>query len=87
MAYSRKRPGGSKLLPFIEDGSQCANWDNAAERDRVNAAEMFLYPSSDLCLDTLLSQRSIDNSLYLFLVLALSTVGPYIDMPFQIMDD
>jgi len=28
-----------------------------------NAAEMFLYPSPDLCLDTILSQRSTDNSL------------------------
>ena len=27
-----------------------------------NAAEMFLYPSPDLCLDTILSQSSTDNS-------------------------
>ena len=27
-----------------------------------NAAEMFWYPSLDLCLDTILSQRSSDNS-------------------------
>ena len=28
----------------------------------VNAAEMFLYPSPDLCLDTILSQSSTENS-------------------------
>ena len=27
-----------------------------------NAAEMFWYPSPDLCLATILSQRSMDNS-------------------------
>ncbi len=27
------------------------------------AAEIFLYPSPDLCLDTILSRRSTDNSL------------------------
>ena len=30
-----------------------------------NAAGMLLYPSPDLCLHTILSQRSKDNSLYL----------------------
>jgi hypothetical protein len=28
----------------------------------ANAAEMFWYPSPDLCLDTILSQGSMDNS-------------------------
>ena len=59
----------------------------------VNAAEMFWYPSPDLCLDTILSLSSMDNSFYLmswFLLWhALSTVGPYIDrcVPFQIMSN
>jgi hypothetical protein len=30
-----------------------------------NAAEMFWYPSSDLCIDTTLSRSSRDNSFYL----------------------
>ena len=56
-----------------------------------NAADIFLYPSRDLCLDTILSWRSADNSLdfmaWFVLWHALSTVGPYIDrcVPFQIM--
>ena len=58
-----------------------------------NAAEMFWYPSPDLCINTLLSWSSKDNSFDLmawFLFWhALSTVGPYIDscVPFQIMSD
>jgi hypothetical protein len=30
--------------------------------ETFNAAEIFWYPSPDLCLDTILSQRSTDNS-------------------------
>ena len=30
-----------------------------------NTADIFLYPSSDLCLETILSQKSMDNSFYL----------------------
>jgi len=58
-----------------------------------HAAEMFLYPSPDLCLDTILSWRSIDNSLdfmaWFVLWHALFTVGTYIDrcVPFQIMSN
>ena len=55
-----------------------------------NAAEMFWYPSPDLCLDTILSQSSTDNSVaWFFLWHALSTVGPYIawSVPFQIMSN
>jgi hypothetical protein len=54
---------------------------------------MFWYPSPDLCLDTILSRRSMDNSFNLmawFLLWhALSNVGPYIDrcVPFQIMSN
>ena len=48
-----------------------------------NAAEMFWYPSPDMCLDTVLSQSCKDNSFYLMAWLllwhALSSVGPYID--------
>ncbi len=59
----------------------------------VNAAELFLYPSPDLYLDTILSRRSTDNSLdfmaWFVLWDALLTVGPYIDrrVPFQIMSN
>ena len=58
-----------------------------------NAAEIFWYPSQDLCLDTILSRRSTDNSFdlmaWFLLRQALSTVGPYIDrcVPFQIMSN
>jgi hypothetical protein len=41
----------------------------------------FWYPSPDLCLDTILSRSSTDNSLdlmaWFLLGHALSTVGPY----------
>ncbi len=56
-----------------------------------NAADIFLYSSPDVCLDTILSRRSTDNSLdfmaWFVLLHALLTVGPYIDrcVPFQIM--
>ncbi len=51
-----------------------------------NVAEIVLYPSPDLCLDTILSRRSTDNSLDF---MAWLTVGPYIDrcVPFQIMSN
>ena len=48
-----------------------------------NAADIFRYPSPDLCLDTILSQSSTVNSFdliaWFLLWIALSTVGPYID--------
>ena len=31
-ASSRKSPGGSKLLPFTDDGSHCAQWDLQSSR-------------------------------------------------------
>jgi hypothetical protein len=58
-----------------------------------NAADMFWYPSPGLCLDTILSQRSTDNSfnlmVWFLLWHALSTVGHYIDrcVSFQIMSN
>ena len=58
-----------------------------------NATEVFWYPYPNLCLDTILSRRSTDNSFDLtacFLLWhALSTVGPYIDRcgAFQIMSN
>ena len=75
--------GGSKLLSFKK----------ATVFETFNAAEMFRYPSPDLCLHTILSRSSMDNSfdlMALFLLWhALSTVGPYIDrcVPFQIMSN
>ena len=46
-----------------------------------NAAELFLYPSPDLCLNTILSRSSTDNSFdlmaWFLLRHVLSTVGPY----------
>ena len=53
-----------------------------------NAAEMFLFPSRNLCLDAILSLSSTGNSFdlmtWFLLWHALSTVGRYIDrsMPF-----
>ena len=58
-----------------------------------NVAELFWYPSPDLCLDTILSRSSTDYSFdlkaWFLLWHALSTVGPYIDrrVPFQIMSN
>ena len=55
-----------------------------------NAAEMFWYPSPDLCLDTIMSQSSTENVFDLMAWFLLwhvhSTVGSYIDrcVPFQI---
>ena len=59
----------------------------------VNAAEIFWYPSPDLCLDIILSRSSTDNSFdlmaWFLLWRALSTVGPYMDrcVPFQILSN
>jgi hypothetical protein len=56
-----------------------------------NAAEMFCYPSPDLCLDTILSAMGNSFNLMAWFLLrhALSTMGPYIDrcVPFQIMSN
>ena len=58
-----------------------------------NAADIFWYPSPDLCLDTILPWSSTNNSFdimaWFLLWQALSTVGPYIDRsaPFQIMSN
>jgi hypothetical protein len=58
-----------------------------------NAADIFWYPSPDLCLDLILSGSSTDNFFdliaWFLLWLALSTVGPYIDrcVPFPIMSN
>ena len=58
---------------------------------KFKAAEMFWYSSPDPCLDTILSRRSTDISfdpMACFLLWhALSTVGPYRCMPFQIMSN
>jgi hypothetical protein len=56
-------------------------------------AEMFWYPSPDLCLGTILSRSSTNNSFdlmaWFLLWHALSTVGPYIGrfVPFQILSN
>ena len=58
-----------------------------------NAAEICWYPSTDLCLDTILSLSSTDNSFdlmaWILLGHGLSTVRSYIDrcVPFQIMSN
>ncbi len=55
-----------------------------------NAAEVFLYPSTDLCLDTILPRRSKDNSLdfmaWFVLWHALLPVGPYINRCVNLFD-
>ena len=48
-ASSRKSLGGFKLLPFKNDGDHCVLGDLG-------------YPSPDLCLDTIMSWSSTDNS-------------------------
>ena len=79
--------GAAMVLSFKNDRGHCVIGEF------FNAAEMFWYPSSDLCLNTILSWSSTDNSFNLmawFLLWhALSTVGPYIDrcVPFQIMSN
>ena len=56
-----------------------------------HVAEMFWYPSPDLCLDRILSlsftENSFDLMAWFLLRHALSTVGPYIDrcVPLKIM--
>ena len=54
-----------------------------------NAAEMFWYPSRDLCLDPILSRSSTDNSWFGFCSDTQSTVWPYIDrsVPFRVMSN
>ena len=54
-ASSRESLGGFKLLPFKNDGGHCV-------LGTFNAADIFRYPSPDLCLDTILSWSSTDNS-------------------------
>ena len=46
---------GSKLLPFKNDEGHCV-------LGTFNSAEMFWYPSPDLCLDIIMSLSSTDNS-------------------------
>jgi hypothetical protein len=58
-----------------------------------NAAKKCWYPSPELCLDTILSWSSMENSFdhmaWFLLWHAVSTVRPYIDrrVPFQIMSN
>ena len=47
---SRKSLGGSKLIPFKNDGGHCS-WGIS------NAADIIWYPSPDLCLDIILSRE------------------------------
>ena len=54
-ASSRKSLGGSKLLPFMNDGDHCVLGDTMLQK--------FLgHPSPDLCLDTIPFWSSTDNS-------------------------
>ena len=82
-ASSRKSLGGSKLLPFKNDWGHCVLGDLQCYRI------ICWYPSPDLCLDTIPSPSSKDNSFdlmaWFLLWHALSTVEPYIDrcVPFQ----
>ena len=55
-ASSRKSPGSSELLPFTDDQ------EATVLIGTFKAAEIFLYPSPDLFLKTILSRRSTDNS-------------------------
>jgi hypothetical protein len=75
---SRKSLGGSKLLPFKKDGGHFVLGELQC------CIHFCWYPSLDLCLNTILSLSSTDNSFNLmawFLLWpAQSSVGPYIDM-------
>ena len=51
----RKSLGGSELLKFKND-------EATVFLGTFNAAEMFWCPSPDLCIDTILSRSSTDNS-------------------------
>ena len=85
-ASSMTSLGGSKLLHL-------RMIESTVLLGTFNAAGIFWYPPPDLCLDTILSRRSTDNSfdlMALFLLWhALSTVRPSIDrcVPFQIMSN
>ena len=76
VASSRKCLGGSKLLPFQIDGGHCILGD-------LQCCRHFWNPSPDLCLDTVLSRSSTDNSFglmaWFLLWHAMSTVGAYLD--------
>ena len=80
-ASSRKSLGGSKRLPFKNDGGHCVFGDLQCR------------PSPDLCLATILSWGTTNNSFdlvaWFLLWHAQSTVGPYIDRcgTFQIMSN
>ena len=71
---TRKSLGGSKRIPFKNNGG------HRVLRD-CQCCRHFLYPSRDLCLDTILSLRSTSKSFdlmaWFFLWNARSTVGPY----------
>ena len=83
---SRKSLGDSKLLHLRV-------MEATVFLGIFNSADSFWYPSPDLCLDTILSRSSMDNSFDLMAWFlpwhALSTVGPHIDrcVPFQIMSN
>ena len=74
-ASSRKSLGYSKLLPFKNDGGHCVLRDFKCC--------IFWYPSPDLCLDTILSRRSI------WTIPLISRLGICSDrcLPFQIMSN
>ena len=55
-ASSRKSLGESKLLPFLR------MMEVTVFMGTFNAADVFWYPSPDLCLDIILSWSSTDNS-------------------------
>jgi hypothetical protein len=55
-ASSKKILGGSKLIPFKNDGGHCSL------RPLMLQHNFFGYHSPDLCLGTILSQSSTDNS-------------------------
>lgn len=80
---SRKRPGGSKLLSFTDDGAHYAFWD-------LECSRYFSVPSPDQCLNTVLwrsTYSSSDCTIWFILQHALSATGLYIVRweSFQIM--
>ena len=57
-----RRPALGRVL-VVPNVFQLRNMEATVFLGTFNAAEMFWYPSPDLCLDTVLSQSSTDNSL------------------------
>ena len=75
------RPALGRVL-VVPNFSRLRMMEATVSLGTFNIAEMFWYPSPDLCLDIIMSLSSMDNSFdlmaWFLLWHTLSTVGPYI---------